>query len=174
MTVTYRDATPADAEALAAIGAETFVHTFGPLYSAADLAMFLDENHSAAAAAAFLATPGYETRLAQAGDDLAGYAMICPAALPHLDPAVPTLELKRLYLLPPWFGLGIADALMDWMDARARAIGAGAIALSVYSDNVRAQRFYRRHGFTSVGEYGFRVGAQLDREFVYVKRLAAA
>jgi len=176
MTVIYRDAapTPADAARLARIGTETFVTTFGHLYSAADLGAFLAENHSEAAAHAFFAKPGYATRFAHAAgsDDPVGYAMVCPADLPHLDPALPALELKRLYLLPGHFGQGVADALMDWTATVARERDMGVLALSVFSENHRALRFYQRHGFTSAGSYKFRVGTQLDEEFVYVKRLA--
>ncbi len=172
MTPTYRDATPADAVLLARIGTETFVTTFGHLYSAADLNAFLIENHSEAAAAAVLAKPGYATRLVHVGEAVAGYAMLCPADLPHLDPTLPTIELKRLYLQPGHFGMGLADALMDWTQDVARARGAAILALSVFSDNHRAMRFYQRHGFTEAGRYHFRVGQQLDEEFVYIKRLA--
>lgn len=171
MNITYRDASLPDAAALARIGAETFTITFGHLYTAADLDGFLDENHSEAAAAAFLAQPDYATRLAHAGEALAGYAMVASAALPHLDPKRTTLELKRLYLMPAHFGAGIADALMEWSHAIAAERGADSLALSVFSENPRAMRFYARHGFTHVGEYRFRVGTQLDREFVYVKHL---
>ena len=176
MTVTYRDACPnaADAARLARIGADTFVATFGHLYTATDLDAFLAENHSEAAAQAFLAKPGYATRFAHAGgaDDPAGYAMVCPADLPHLDAAMPALELKRLYLLPGHFGQGIADALMEWTAMVARERGMNLLALSVFSENHRALRFYQRHGFVYAGSYKFRVGTQLDEEFVYIKRLA--
>ena len=176
MTVIFRDAAPtlADAARLARIGAETFVATFGHLYAATDLDAFLTENHSEAAAHAFLAKPGYAARFAYAAasDDPAGYVMVCPADLPHLDPALPALELKRLYLLPGHFGQGIADGLMDWTVAVAGERSIAVLALSVFSENHRALRFYQRHGFASVGSYKFRVGTQLDEEFVYVKRLA--
>ncbi len=171
MTATYRDATPADAALLARIGADTFTTTFGHLYRAEDLAAFLAENHSEPVACAFLVKPDYATRFAHVGDQAAGYAMICPADLPHLDPAHRALELKRLYLLPGHFGAGIADALMEWMYGIAHERGAGVLALSVFSQNPRAMRFYQRHGFAEVGRYEFRVGRQLDEECVYVKPL---
>jgi len=172
MTATYRDATSADAALLARIGTQTFVGTFGHLYRPADLAAFLAENHSEAAAAAVLVNPDYATRFAHLGHEAAGYAMVAPANLPHLDPATPTLELKRLYLMPGHFGLGLADALMEWVYAVATERDARALALSVFSQNHRARRFYKRHGFVSAGTYQFRVGTQLDDEFVYVKPLA--
>src|SRR5437868_8764234 len=47
MTVTYRDATPADAPALRELFAESFVETFGHLYRPQDLNEFLDGNSNA-------------------------------------------------------------------------------------------------------------------------------
>lgn len=167
----YRDATPADAATLAAIGERTFVTTFGHLYSARDLALFLAANHSPEAAARYLTAPDHATRFADEGGATVAYAMVCPANLPHLAPDRTALELKRLYLLPSHFGHGVADALMDWtLDHAARA-GAHDVALSVFSDNPRAIAFYRRHGFQPVGQYKFPVGDQLDDEFVYVRPL---
>ena len=38
--------------------------------------------------------------------------------------------------------------------------------IGVWSENYGAQRFYERHGFEKVGEYGFAVGKTVDREFI--------
>jgi diamine N-acetyltransferase len=43
--------------------------------------------------------------------------------------------------------------------------------LSVWSGNVDAQRFYARHGFAKVADVTFRVGAQIDHEFLLARRL---
>ncbi len=172
MTITYRDATSADAAPLALIGADTFTTTFGHFYNPADLAFFLEHHRGEAAFAALLADPAYATRLACADDALIGYAIVGPADLPHLDPARSALMLKQLYLLGSHFGQGVADALMDWAYAVAASRGARDLALSVFSENPRAMRFYERQGFINAGEFTFRVGEQLARDFVYVKRLA--
>lgn len=172
--VTYRDAapTPGDAAALAAIGAATFVDTFGHLYRAQDLRAFLDGDHSPAAAAALLARPGVAARFALLEGTIAGYAVVAPNALPHVPAKLRAAELKRLYLLPALQGAGVADALMDWAEGVARAAGFEAMALSVFSDNHRAKRFYARRGFTHLGDYRFLVGAQADLEHVWMKPLA--
>jgi ribosomal protein S18 acetylase RimI-like enzyme len=38
--------------------------------------------------------------------------------------------------------------------------------IGVWSENVGAQRFYGRHGFVRVGDYGFQVGSVTDHEFI--------
>jgi hypothetical protein len=52
-----RRATPADAEALVAIGRLTFAETFGHLYPPEDLTAFLEDAHSLERARADLADP---------------------------------------------------------------------------------------------------------------------
>ena len=77
------------------------------------------------------------------------------------SPPVPAgaAELKQLYLLKPWHGSGVAHALMEWAIAEARESGAAHMALSVYSDNHRARRFYARYGLVEIGANVFMVGA---------------
>ena len=48
-------------------------------------------------------------------------------------------------------GHGIGEALLAWLDARARKERCELMVLDVYSNNVLAQRFYHRHGFTLTG-----------------------
>jgi ribosomal protein S18 acetylase RimI-like enzyme len=172
--LTFRDAsaTEADSRALAQIGAVTFVETFGHLYRREDLDAFLAADHSPAAARAFLGKPAVRVRFALQGDVVMGYVAIAPNALPHVPADLRAAELKRLYLRPALQGQGVADALMDWAEATARADGWDAMSLSVFSDNHRAKRFYARRGFAHLGDYHFMVGTQADCEHVWLKHLA--
>ncbi len=170
---TFRDAVPsaADAAVLAAIGARTFVETFGHLYRLDDLCAFLASDHSAPAAAALLARPGVRVRFAELGGQVMGYAVLAPNALPHVPEDLSVAELKRLYLRPALQGRGVADALMDWAEAMALADGRDAVSLSVFSENHRARRFYARRGYVHLGEYRFMVGQQADLEHVWMRQL---
>lgn len=60
---------------------------------------------------------------------------------------------------------------MDWALAEARAGAHDAVLLSVWSGNHGAQRFYARYGFGKTADIHFRVGAQLDEEYLFEKRL---
>ena len=159
-----RDATIADAAALARLGADSFTQTFGHLYAPADLALFLD-NHSVASWSAELADPAFAVRIAQVDGAMIGYAKLGPPHLPFV-PASAAAELRQLYVLAPWHGAGIAAQLMEWVIASARARHAGALFLSVFSGNHRAQRFYARYGFEPVGAYAFKVGNHRDEDIV--------
>ncbi len=162
--IAYRDATHGDAAALAKLGTDSFVETFGHLYAPADLALFLD-NHTVAAWAAELGDPAFAVRVAEQDGAMIGYAKLGPPHLPF-TPASAAIELRQLYVLAPWHGAGIAGALMEWIVATARAQGAAELFLSVFTDNHRARRFYARFGFEPLGTYQFMVGTQADEDIV--------
>jgi ribosomal protein S18 acetylase RimI-like enzyme len=172
MTATIRRAVPADAEVLAELGASTFVETFGHLYKPEDLQAFLDESHAPAAYAKTLANPDYALWIAerptQEGMSRAiGYAQAGPCGLPHEDVRPGDGELKRLYLRQSeqngGIGRALMDAAMEWLERD----GPRPLWISVWSENLGAQRFYARYGFAFAGEYEFPVGEQRDREFMF-------
>jgi ribosomal protein S18 acetylase RimI-like enzyme len=168
----FRAANPADVPALAALGRESFVDKFADLYRPEDLAAVLAETHSPEAVAAELADPERRYRLAELDGVLAGYCKLAiPSTLAEHDHARRPIEIKQLYTAPGMTGRGIGAALMDWAMAEARAWGADAIQLSVWSGNDGAQRFYARYGFAKVADIHFRVGEQYDEEFLFALRL---
>jgi len=158
----YRDATPADLSAIDAVFRESFVATFGHLYSAENLATFLAKFTPEAWAAEF-ATPGLAFRLAEDEDGLIGYCKLGPITLP-IAPDPQAIELRQLYLRERGKGTGAAQSLMDWALATARARDAETLWLSVYIDNHRAKRFYERYGFVDRGRYIFLVGDHEDED----------
>jgi diamine N-acetyltransferase len=162
--IRYRDGSPADAALMSRLGAQTFTETFGYLYTPENLAAFL-ENHAEANWRRELGDTAYAVRIAEDGEQPAGYAKIGPPSLPF-QVSGPTAELRQLYVLKPWHGVGIAHSLMDWALAEARARGAKQMFLSVFIDNHRARRFYARYGFEQVGTYDFMVGTHADLDLI--------
>lgn len=165
ISLSYRDAAPADAAMLAGIAAATFIETFGGLYKLEDLNNFI-AGYTAAAYGAELADPAVMVRLAMIGDVAIGFCKISGLKLPAPDPAPDAMELRQLYIYKPWQGLGIADGLTNWAKDQARQRGASELWLSVFTQNPRARRFYARHGFAEVAPYHFMVGDQADEDIL--------
>ena len=165
-----RRASLADAETLAALGARTFIETFGHLYPPQDLATFLAEAHDVARVRADLADPGKALWLAQIEGRPVGYALAGPCDLPHPEVEPGDGELKRIYLLAEAQNGGLGARLfataLDWLETN----GPRTVWIGVWSENFGAQRFYARRGFDKVGQYGFRVGESVDREFILRRR----
>ncbi len=163
-----RAATAADAEMLAEVGAASFTAAFGYLYSAEDLASFLEISHTPARLAHELADPALRCCIAEAGGAALGFCkVVVSPAWPDIGNARFPVELKQLYCTAGTTGRGTGAALIAWALAEARTAGADEMRLSVWSGNHRAQKFYARFGFAKIAETTFRVGAQLDCEFVF-------
>ena len=60
------------------------------------------------------------------------------------------LFLSRLYVLPTWQRRGVGALLLE--SVVERHPGAVRMRLNVKAENVKGVAFYRRHGFTVVGE----------------------
>jgi diamine N-acetyltransferase len=161
----YRDAVAADADVLAAFARDTWVETFGHLYPPHDLRAYLTAKYGADIQRREIADS--ETRYRLAFDDagLVGYCMMGRLDMPVDDPGA--LELHRLYLHKRAKGAGVADALMRETIAWAKAKGASALYLSVWENNERAQKFYRRFGFEDYSEWDFMVGSIADRDYIW-------
>jgi ribosomal protein S18 acetylase RimI-like enzyme len=161
-----RRAGPADAQALSAIGAATFVETFGHLYPPGDLEAFLAEAYNLERTRADLAHPAKASWIVEADGEAVGYALAGPCGLPHPEVTPQCGELKRIYLKTAWQNGGLGARLFAETMAWLQADGPRAVWLGVWSENRGAQRFYGRQGFAKVGEYGFAVGATVDREYI--------
>jgi len=68
------------------------------------------------------------------------------------DPtAASTVELMSMWVHPGIRGSGAGDALVAEVVAWARTEGAQVVRLQVVENNLRARRFYERHGFRLTG-----------------------
>lgn len=168
--VTLRPATLDDAPAVAALASDAFVAAFGPLYTPEDLEAFLSGYRSEHVYRAKLADPSARVQLAFVDGALGAYALIMLGEAierrPDPQPERPVF-LSQLYCAGHATGRGLGAKLMDWVLAEARAWGADAVQLSVFSENFGAQRFYQRYGFEHVADIAFWVGNKRDDEFLY-------
>jgi ribosomal protein S18 acetylase RimI-like enzyme len=153
-----------DVERLSAFARATWVATFGHLYPPEDLSAYLAAKFGPEIQRAEMAAGG-RFRLAFDEAGLVGYCMMGALDMPVDDAR--GVELHRLYIHERGKGARIADTLIEDAIAWARARGAGAIYLSVWENNERAQRFYRRFGFEDFSEWDFMVGATADRDFIW-------
>jgi GNAT superfamily N-acetyltransferase len=169
MSVDYRNATVADAATLDRIFRTSFGDTFGHLYRPEDLEAFM-ATFEIADWEAELANPAFAFRIAEAGGEAAGYVKLGPVKIP-VETDRPAILLDQLYVLQAHHGAGIAQALMEWAHAEARARGAEEMYLTVFVDNHRARRFYDRYGFEAVGRYDFMVGSHADEDIIMRKFL---
>ncbi len=169
-----RRATLDDAEVLSPLAdrlfRQTFIDELGVPYPPADLAAYLQEANSVEAFRRRLADGGMAVWIVEHGGAAVGYAAAGPADFGYPDMLAGDGMLYRLYLAPEWRGRAMAGPMLGETLAWLAQHYSARPWLTVFSGNVRAQRFYLRHGFEVVGECDYPVGTWIDREFVMRRR----
>ena len=91
-------------------------------------------------------------RWAEALEDPAADVLIAERAEEPVGIALVRPEwLEGLYVVPEWWGKGVADELHDRALEIVRNLGSAQIHLWVLEENARARRFYEREGWTQHG-----------------------
>lgn len=155
-----------DAEAIATFANESFTHTFGTIYDPADLATFLAGWNPPERVRGQIVSDDHDIALVRGGGgEILGYIKMGPVDfdLPDDQPTDNAVELHQLYVADAAKGTGVAVALMEWGIAWARE-RASILYLTVFTENQRAQAFYRRYSFYDVGRNEFRVGNHIDED----------
>ena len=166
---TVREAGANDAPALAVVGTATFLETFAGVLDGGAIVQHCLRANSADAYAQCLDgnSRAWLAEVAPGGAP-AGFALTTAPDLPgarHGD-----IELKRIYTLSRFHGLGIGAALMNAV--LAASAGFERVLLGVYAGNHRAIAFYRKHGFEQVATRKFDVGGTLYDDIVLARPLA--
>lgn len=163
--IALRLCVPGDEEALALVGAATFLETFAGLLTGPDILEHCRVQHAAAQYAAWLADPDYRLCLAELDGAPVGFAVLSPPDLPVALTA-DDIELKRIYLLHRFQGDGLGRQLLKWSVAQACSAGKRRLVLGVKADNTAALAFYDRVGFVRIGERKFLVGTMLCDDYI--------
>ena len=173
-TLHFRDATAADAAALAAFMERNFRLAYGHCSTPANIDAAVLEHYGLAAQQRQLADPSRWHLLAE-GDDgaLLGHAQVhfgeaAPAAVQPL----PAAEVTRFYVDEVAHGRGIAQQMLADVERRVRQHGVASLWLSVWQEQPQAIRFYEKSGFVRAGVLVFRVGDDPKDDWLMVKALA--
>ncbi len=177
MDIDVAAAVDTDLAELADVAARTFPLACPPDAEPDNIAAFVTEHLSADRFGEYLADPRRAVLVARASEGpILAYAMLIHG-VPDDDDVQravttrPAVELSKIYVLPDHHGAGVASALMTAALQRAREFGANAVWLGVNQENVRAQRFYAKHGFTVSGTKTFHLGTGIENDYVLVRPL---
>ena len=169
--LTIRRGTLEDAELLSELGARTFSETFAGDNTPEDLAAYLATSFNVAQQTAELEDPDSAFLIAEVDGHAAGYAKL-HGGEPEKGVEGPNpVELVRLYVSRDWLGRGVGEQLMRACIDEAQQAGHQTIWLGVWERNARAQAFYRKWNFRTVGEHMFQLGSDLQRDLVMERPL---
>jgi diamine N-acetyltransferase len=174
-TIHFFSPTSGFAPALGSMARQAFSDTFAHMYDPVPFQQFLEEAYGPVGKMERdFADPSIRWRVAGIDDQPIGYAKLSPLVAPAPAPQPGAMELRQLYVLRPWHGRGVAEELLNWAIDTTRAEGAPEIYLTVFDHNLRAKRFYTRHGFSEVGHCTFRLGERVDDDRVWRKTLSGS
>jgi ribosomal protein S18 acetylase RimI-like enzyme len=170
--LTIRPAKLGDEQALALVGAATFLETYAHMIPGTDLVTHCATKHSPETYAAWLRDPSVTIWLAET-EILApvGYLVLTKATLPVEDPHPHDLEVQRIYVLSRFHRTGMGNALMNLAISKAMSRGADRVVLGVHNENARALAFYKRQGFEIIDARNFHVGISVFCDSVLARKL---
>ena len=157
---------------LSLVGGASFLEAFADVLDGPDILAHWLKNHSVTKYAEYLTTPENRVYVAEVppGNAPVGY-IVCTAPDFPMPTGPGDYELRRIYLLHRFQGMGIGKALMDQAIACALELGYKRLLLGVYGENHGAIRFYEKAGFTQIGERFFTVGATTHHDAVMAREL---
>ena len=164
-----RQATVADAAALAEIAERTFRDTFAEHNTPEDLETYVASAYSEEKQRRELES-GHIVLLGESEDgEVIAYTQMRRVDSPHGE-----IEIARFYVDKNHHGRGIAQQLMQAAYDTARSLGATNIWLGVWERNLRAIAFYAKCGYRDVGSQPFLVGTDLQTDRVMARVIPSA
>jgi len=157
---------------LTELGARTFAETFAADNTPEDLTAYMAASFNVAQQTAELEDPGSTFLIAELDGRAAGYAKLHDGEPEQGVQGQKPVELVRLYVSREWLGRGVGEQLMRACLDEARQAGHETIWLGVWERNARAQAFYRKWNFRTVGEHDFQLGADLQRDILMARALS--
>ena len=172
-SVSIRRGRAEDAAPLARFGARVFHESFAADNDPADMMAYMAAAYSPEQQGRELADPENTYLVAESEGAIIGYVLIRRGdELPECVTIRPSAEIARFYVDKAWHGEGIARRLMAAAMDDMRARGAHGVWLGVWEHNVRAVRFYEKHGFRDIGSHVFVLGSDVQTDRVMFRDVA--
>ncbi|MDJ1485109.1 GNAT family N-acetyltransferase [Cytophagaceae bacterium YF14B1] len=158
MSVTIRQATPADAAMLATLGKQTFESAFASQNTPENMEAYVSEAFTTEAFTEDIQDVNSLYYVAYINDSPVGYAKLRQNNNPEeLTDPLP-IELQRIYVDHNQIGTGVGKHLMEYCLKIASQQGFQTIWLGVWEHNTKAISFYQKWGFEVFGSHIFLLG----------------
>ena len=169
MSTLIRLARPGDIPALIDLAAETFIDSFGDYHSHENCQAFIAQSHNENIYRAAITNDDEYVLVAEEKRGLVAYLYAKPPTLPLTPTFIKAHELSKIYTKRSAQSAGIGAKLLKMWEGWALANGYSNLVLGVWSENISAQKFYIRHGYTKISSYHLAVGQTQDTDFIFHK-----
>ena len=163
--IEIREANAADANLLSVLGAVTFYEAYFEQDTAHDLANYITESFALDQILSEIQLPSVTFFIIYRSEKAVGYAKLRSDTTHESVKNESAIELQRIYILERVFGKQIGEILLMHCLETARRNGFKSLWLGVWEKNLRARKFYKKHGFQQIGTlefpYGDSVGTNL-------------
>jgi ribosomal protein S18 acetylase RimI-like enzyme len=146
-----------DAERLAALGIQVWLHTYATEGISQDIARYALEEFTAARMSALLARGSTAVLVAEFEENIIGYAVVVIGVICQSN-ARARVELATLHVQEHFTRQGAGSLLLDRAEVLARQRVASVLWLMVNAANLPAITFYSHHGYTRIGTAYFELG----------------
>lgn len=164
-----RAAVAKDAEQIAALGMQVWLHTYATAGVSREIAHYVLEEFTAAKMALTISDMSRLMVVAETLENIVGYGIV---ATGNVCPSRPTMhvELATLYVQEHFKGQGIGSALLGKVETLvAQQFGTG-LWLTVNASNYPAIEFYSKRQYTKVGTADFELGNKKHENHVLIRR----
>jgi ribosomal protein S18 acetylase RimI-like enzyme len=153
------------------IGRKTYYDTFHATNSEETMEKYLDEAFDPIKINEQLKNPDSHLYFLYAEDTVVAYLKVNlpPSQTDYNDPD--SLELERIYVKSEHKGHGYGTFLIDATISMAKEFGCKYVWLGVWEHNEQALAFYRKMGFTVFDQHSFRMGDEIQNDFVLSRYL---
>lgn len=168
---TSRIANIKDLEGLQALGRTTFYSTFGRFNKKEDMEEYLLQAFSLKQLRKEMGEEDSNFYLIEDRERLIGYMKLNFPSKGKEDRSKNSMEIQRIYILEDYQGKGLGKKLIE----KAKKIGKNKdldyIWLEVWKEDKGARTFYRRQGFSKIGERQVRFGKDIQTNNIMKYRL---
>jgi ribosomal protein S18 acetylase RimI-like enzyme len=171
--ITISVASEKDAIRLSSLAADLFHQAYAGSMPAGALKSYIAEDFGINQQRAELLDPNITTFLVEIENEWVGYAQLRLKPIPVAIDIAITAELWRIYVDRSCHGLGVGRELLCRVGEIAREMSHDKIWLGVWEENQKAIAFYKKLGFSEVGQKVFHLGGEVQNDLVYVGSTSA-
>lgn len=148
------------------IGRKTFYETFSGDNSEENMKVYLDAKFAIDKLTTELTNPDSSFYFAHIDNEILGYLKVNFAEAQTELKDKEGLEIERIYVLQEFHGLKVGQLLYNKAVQIAKDSDLKYIWLGVWEENLRAQNFYKKNGFTVFDEHIFVLGDQKQTDLL--------
>jgi ribosomal protein S18 acetylase RimI-like enzyme len=169
--INIRTAGPVDADLLVELGRSSFYEAFEEETAPEDMAEHLRSAFKIEDIKEQLNNNKSLFIIIEIGSLAAGYAYLHPENPPDCVRGPDPIQLVRFYLRKDYYGRNVGNTLMKACLETALSKGFQSVWLSTWELNHRANAFYKKWGFDIVGEAKFKVGSDVQNDFIFARKI---